>query len=325
MTKYCTKCGCENLDDANFCSEYGVPFEEYNHSPLDANVPLKIPKKYNEYNIQETSTCFNCRKDTFIQLKKSQLLSEKIVYFCTNCGLTLEKTAGSYRIADILDKNNHMWRSYKGKQFKMSDWEHIANGGLSDKDQTKQNNQIEDLKRQLVILEHKRDISIISQGLIKGEINLPSVESPAELRDNEEAYLSLGDIILSEPNVDKKASFDTSFKISKGVALKSSVKGATNAPQNKLKQIDSGTLVITNRRVIFVGSTKTVNIDLLKVLSINVFKEGVSIVRENKKKVEYFTGTDQSTINFTINGRERSLKMEGDVIRAIILGQMANL
>ena len=324
MTKYCTECGTENLDEANFCSKCGLPFDEYDHSPLDANAPLKIPKKYNEYNIKETSICFNCKQNTLIQLKKDSLLSDKIVYFCTNCGMTLEKSGKSFRLVDILDKNNPLMQ-YGKRQLKMDDWMSIANGGLSNKDQTKQNNEIEELREKLITMELKRGRENIIQSLSKGEINLVPIDCPADLRDNETAYLSLADISLSEPKISKKTSFEDSFKLSKGVALKSRAGTVSPASHDMLNEVDIGTFIITSQRVIFAGGKKTVKIDLRKILSINVFSDGVSIVRENKKHVEYFLGTDQYSYTFTLEDRQQNLNLEGNIIRAMILGQIANL
>ena len=325
MTKYCTECGAENLDEANFCFECGLPFDEYDHSPLDANAPLEIPKKYNEYNIKETSHCFNCRQNSFVRLKKESLLSSNMVYFCTNCGLTLEKSGNSFRIMDILDRNNHMWQLYKSRKFKIEEWKYIANGGLSQKDQMKQDEKIESLRDELSQLEHKRDIENISLALSNGEINLTAVDSPINLEDNEEAILSLKNIRLSEPIMSKNAKFENSFKLAKGVALKAGSGKATNAPHNKLNVIEIGTFVVTNRRLIFSGSIWNVSIDLIKILSINVFNDGISIVMENEKNVKYFTGTDEHSLTFNIDGKERTLDLEGNILRALILGQMSNV
>ena len=324
MTKYCTECGSENLDDANFCSKCGLPFDEYDRSPFDANAPMEIPKKYNDYQIKETSFCFNCRQNSLIHLKKDSLLSGKSIYFCTNCGLTLEKSGNSFKITDLLDRNNTLWK-YKGRPLKIEEWENIANGGLSNKDQINQDNRINELREQLIQIETERDIQTVMQAIIKNDINLTPVDCPADLRDNEMAYLSLPNIILSEPQISKNASFETSFKLSKGVALKSSASKTTRASYKNLNEIDSGTFILTDKRVIFLGRKKTVKFDLRKILSINIFEDGVSIVRENKKKVEYFTGTNQHTITYTINGRKLTLALEGNIIRSLILGQIANL
>ena len=324
MTKYCTECGALNLDESNFCAKCGHPFREYDHSPLDANAPLEIPKKYKLYNIKGTSYCFNCRQESFILLQKEAFLSDKVVYFCTNCGLTIDKSGNVFKLVDILDKNNPMWQSYRMRQFRIEQWKLIANGELSQKDQIKQEKDIEDLEKELIRLKQKRDIESIMPGLIKGEINLPPVDSPVDLIDNEEAYVFISNIKLCEPKINKGTSFETSFKIAKGVTVKSG-SNVTSADPKKLKELDAGTFIITNRRVIFLGDEKTANIDLIKILSINVFKDGISIQREDKNKVNYFIGTDQMNLTFTIGGRKRSLALEGNIVRAIILGQMAKL
>ena len=340
LVKFCTECGSENLDMANFCANCGRRFEEdmdLTNSNLQNDKTnqisnyqssLQIPLKYNGYGIMEELQCFNCNQHNLIYLNKKSLLSDKWVYFCTSCGLTLEKHGDKFKLVDISDKTSRIWALYNSKTLTKSEWERIANGGLSDEDQVERDKQLALEKQQKLELQRKKDLQFVVKGLSSGEISLKTVNSPVILKKNEEAYLSLPNIKLSEPRavrVSKSGGVGTSYRVAKGFTVHSGSGQSRSVSHDEIMGIDTGTFVITNKRLVFVGSKKSVNIDLKKILSINIFKDGISIQRENKQKIEYFTGTNKSEMDFTLEGRKQTLALEGYIIRAIILGQIAKL
>ncbi len=340
VTKFCIECGFENSDDANFCANCGMHLEEVTDSSssnLDNDNrnqvsnyqgSLKIPLKYKEYDIIEKSPCLNCNQHNFIHLNKKSFLSDKLVYFCTNCGLTLEKHGNYFKLVDISDKNSRIWNLYNSKTLTYAEWERIANGGLSDKDQAERDKQLALEKQQELEMQRKKDLQTVVNGLSKGEISLKATNSPVILKKNEEAYLTLPNIKLSEPRsvrVSRSGGVGTSYRVAKGFTVHSGTGQSRSVSHEEIMGVDVGKLIITNKRLVFVGSKKSVNIDLRKILSINIFKDGISIQRENKQKVEYFTGTNKATMDFTLEGRKQTLALEGYLIRAIILGQIAKL
>lgn len=355
MTKFCTGCGFENMDDANFCINCGKYFggdmdlrntnsnnnypnqnhknaaqlNNTNNKQLSNNQStIQVPQKYSDYSITEETECFNCHKNSFIHLNKKSFLSDKWAYFCTNCGLSLEKYGNEFKLTDIYDKNNHMWELYNSKTLTKEEWIRIASGGLSDKDQKERDNQLAIQKEKEKELERKQDLELVTQGLTKGEIDLKTTDSPVILKKNEEAYLSLPHITLSEARavrVSRSTGSGASFRVAKGLRVHSGGGQSRSVSHDEIMAIDSGIFVITNKRLIFLGSKKSVNIDLKKILSINIFKDGISVQRENKQKVEYFTKTNKHSMTFTLDKRKQTLDLEGYLIRAIILGQIAKL
>ena len=93
----------------------------------------------------------------------------------------------------------------------------------------------------------------------------------------------------------------------------------------KENDINQGSLILTNKRLIFIGSKRTTNIDLRKILAIEAYKDGIESQRENKQKTEYFTGTDKLSITFTINGRQTTIPILGVVLKAAIQGAIAQI
>jgi hypothetical protein len=56
------------------------------------------------------------------------------------------------------------------------------------------------------------------------------------------------------------------------------------------QQLDSGWLVATNKRLIFIGHQKQIDQPFGKVTAITLFTDGLGLVRTNKLRTEYFTG-----------------------------------
>ena len=52
--------------------------------------------------------------------------------------------------------------------------------------------------------------------------------------------------------------------------------------------IDSGSLILTNKRLIFSGEVRSSNIDLRRIINTNVYKNGFKVSIENRKKPMFF-------------------------------------
>lgn len=355
MTKFCTECGHENLDVARFCANCGKPFDEDSCSNdknlyysmfdqiIDSNSQSnendfdqmsdnhysnQLPPLYKDHEIIEKSVCFNCYQDTFLHLYKESFFSERWVYYCTHCGLTLEKRGIEFQLLDIYDKNSRIWNLYEMKTFSKSDWERIGRGGLPNKSQDIKNVMSDSINPRGLESQYKKDLENFVQQVSQGEIQLNPTYSPVILKKNEEAYFSIPNVNLDEA-VDGLASQRTgegpSFMVAKGLYTASSIRQSKRNSNINVKTLDNGTLVITNKRLVFLGSKKSVNINLNKIISIEAFENGISIQRENKQKIEYFVGTNKTSIQITIGGRKQTKHLEGYIIKAIILGQISKL
>ena len=72
-------------------------------------------------------------------------------------------------------------------------------------------------------------------------------------------------------------------KIMKGVYYRWGSSNVQRITQDVLKLIDTGTVYITNKRIIFTGQRKNSNIPLKKVLSITPYSDGVGIDKDTGK------------------------------------------
>lgn len=72
----------------------------------------------------------------------------------------------------------------------------------------------------------------------------------------------------------------------------------------------------------FLGSNRTTNIDINKIVSIEDYLDGIKIQRSNKQKPEYFIGVDNNSITINIEGRQHNVLFNGEMIREIIIGRL---
>ncbi len=56
----------------------------------------------------------------------------------------------------------------------------------------------------------------------------------------------------------------------------------------QLLKVDSGTLIVTNQRLAFVGSLKSVTVPLAKVIHIEVYTDGLAVFHEGRENPDYF-------------------------------------
>jgi hypothetical protein len=56
----------------------------------------------------------------------------------------------------------------------------------------------------------------------------------------------------------------------------------------QLVKVDSGTLIVTNQRLAFVGSLKSVTVPLAKVIHVEVYTDGLAVFHEGREDPDYF-------------------------------------
>ncbi len=70
------------------------------------------------------------------------------------------------------------------------------------------------------------------------------------------------------------------LKITRGIYWRAGSLGVQRITEDVLKHIDEGTLFLTNRRLIFVGSRQNKNIRLNRILDFEIFSNGVQIQKD---------------------------------------------
>jgi hypothetical protein len=118
------------------------------------------------------------------------------------------------------------------------------------------------------------------------EGGLPPISSHLFLKSGEQAFYSSSCNLWETRSVRNYQSGGAGFRIAKGIYVGGS-KGKSVSNQ-ELTRIDEGTLVVTNKRVVFDGATTDRTIILNKIMSLNKDSSAVELSIEGRQKSLYF-------------------------------------
>jgi hypothetical protein len=225
---------------------------------------------------------------------------KKEYIICNLCEAKFIKEDEGFKILSVQNKYLNFFEKYNDKTLFIEELTRISKGGLSN----------EELK------EH--DLNIFIRKINEGKIPyLYKGEVPINLKEDERIIILFNNISLSEPTKIRKGThFGTSIRISKGLWIRP---GRFKSHSNeKIKEIDSGKLIITNQRIIFLGENRNKNISLKNIISLEPCDEGIIINRSNYSKTEYFKGINNSGIKIKVEDRTYSEKFSGFILKAIL-------
>ena len=118
-------------------------------------------------------------------------------------------------------------------------------------------------------------------------VELPAMQPDITLQRAEKCYIIIPNVNWYElRSVRQRVSYSgysTSFRVAKGFYLRSGSYKPRSYSVDEMTLIDSGTLYLTNKRIIFTRTKKNSNIRLEKVLSITPYTDGVEIDKETGK------------------------------------------
>tara|TARA_B110000467_G_C18213653_1_gene418947 strand:+ start:165 stop:824 length:660 start_codon:yes stop_codon:yes gene_type:complete len=93
-----------------------------------------------------------------------------------------------------------------------------------------------------------------------------------------------------------------SVRIMKGVSYRFGSFEAT--AEKRVVQIDNGNLILTNKRLVFSGDTKSNDYPLSKIVTIDALEDGVVINKSGKQKMEYYIGTNNVSIKIVSDEKD---------------------
>lgn len=335
---FCPNCGAENPADARFCNQCGTHFTESMNDPTedpdqDSGLESDNPNSTNEDGETEDSAvhCLICKTGSMHPTIHSGTFGfgTRKMLICNNCGAGFEIKGQKYKFSEISDTTQPLWLRYGHQTLTEAEWIRISEGGVSDEEQKKINREAEALKKQEIAKQKEKDANDFLRGLENGSIPINySGQSPVILKKDELISIIMENINLQEPRAVRQTNAaygGPTIRVAKGVSFRMGGTSARSESHEEIRVIDNGKLVLTNKRLIFIGTKRTVNIDLRKIMAIVPYKDGIESQRENKQKPEYFTGTDKHTINYTINGRSGTVPIYGNVLKAAIQGLISKL
>ena len=320
-TMTCPACGTLNPPNAKFCLECGVNLEEMDDAEK-GDIHVESPREAEYLPPRDSASwrelCPACNQRPLTPKTYKGILSHKTLLECDYCGAVFEPKGKQFKFKAIYDISSDFWKRYGRKTLTEEEWNRIAHGGISNEEQC--------------LLEEKTsqdDLINFVNALNQGTLNLtPVSDPPVILKKNEEACVVFSGITLMEPRAVRQTRggyAGPTIRVAKGVSFRMGSVAARSESHEELRNIDQGTFVLTNKRMIFIGSKRTTNIDLGKIISITAYKDGIASQRENKQKTEYFTRIDHNTLTFTINGRSHTVPFTGLIMKAAIEGKIRQI
>ena len=105
-------------------------------------------------------------------------------------------------------------------------------------------------------------------------------------------YTCQAKVIGSHAEIEHVGGFSgASIRVARGLYIRSGG-GSSHAVKHEVTGVDdSGTLVVTDRRLVFLGNAKTLVIPLTKIINVVQFTDGLRVDIENKKPVLFETGS----------------------------------
>lgn len=87
-----------------------------------------------------------------------------------------------------------------------------------------------------------------------------------------------------------------------------------------IKVVDTGQIIITNKRFIYSGSKRNIDVNISQITGITPYSDGFKLQRKSKQKPEYFINVDGYAFNYTFRGETYFCQMNGSLIKSMIEG-----
>jgi tetratricopeptide (TPR) repeat protein len=222
---------------------------------------------------------------------------------CQNCGAFFAKKGEQYQFSDIVDKNNSVWQEYQNELLSVKEIEDIADGGMSN-------------SKKLALQEKKKedDIKNWLDGLIAVGFN---IDTPIILKKDERIVFPPFPVSLLEPrSIRTGGSGGMSLKVAPGLY----VRGGNFKSQSheEITNIDNGSLILTNKRLVFVGPQHPKDINLDKIISIEPYNDGIGIGISGKNKSIYFGGLDNFQMERETDDGKQGFVLSGKIMKYLI-------
>jgi len=279
-----------------------------------------------KFDTMTSLSCPACNHD-FARYKSSGFGS-KYYLICSRCALTIEEHKNNlYSLYECIENYSPLWK-YETNLLTIEDMKRIITTEESEenrlfREKKVKENELKVQEHQMKIQQEKDDLALFNERLESGNPILPAPsDTTIVLKKNEVPIYKMNNITLSEPRAVRTSRGNYggySYRITKGVTIHSGRTSSRSESHDEIKEIDKGELLITNQRVVFLGSNRTTNIDMKKIISITSGPSMIQIQRSNKQKPEYFSNIN-STINFQVEGRHYTITIDGELIRRLIIG-----
>jgi hypothetical protein len=110
----------------------------------------------------------------------------------------------------------------------------------------------------------------------------------------------------------------TSIRVAKGLSFGVGQSRGVSESHDEMRSVDVGTLLLTNERLVFIGSQRTSSIALEKVIDIEALSDGPVVHREGKGKIEAYQLSDAMQMNYQYDGQTLAAPVDGRLVKPVI-------
>jgi hypothetical protein len=132
----------------------------------------------------------------------------------------------------------------------------------------------------------------------------PAIQSPLILKRGEQASLAVAATLARQQTRRQfvGGSQGFSFPIGHtGIRYRVGSFRGHAVEQQSLGRIDTGTFIVTNQRVAFIGSTKSTSTPVAKLLHIECYSDALGVFLEGREKADYYYVSQPKYVLFFIN------------------------
>ena len=228
---------------------------------------------------------------------KTGMVSHK--YLADGC--EFKKVKNSYK---LVSTHNHKYEPFVGKTLSESMWDLISRSSITSGQQF---NEFYGL-----LLDHFKS----GHTIFNGNANIM-------LKKGEEiVFQSPNNIILKEP---KSIRVTNSAHMGSGRrhgnrSVGYGVSKSVGESKEVVKQADVGQIIITNKRFVFSGNVRNIDVNISQIVGITPYTDGFKLQRKSKKKPEYFLNVDGYAFSYNFNNETYFFIMNGQIIKSLIEG-----
>jgi hypothetical protein len=122
--------------------------------------------------------------------------------------------------------------------------------------------------------------------------DIPEIRVPVLLQRGEKCYAQFASRLHEKRSMTKRIHYSGpsgSIRIVKGLRWRYGSVTVHRVTSEELRHIDSGTLYITNKRLLFNGASKNLNVPFKKIIHFTLYRDGLQIEKEAGRD-QYFLG-----------------------------------
>ena len=247
--------------------------------------------------MKETKTilplCPVCKKGVVREYEVKSFLGllgarERIQCDNKKCGATFERKSED---ALRLIPSARFVNKYEGETLRIEEWNRIAKGGLSDRELYLK--KIEEGELPVASDEEVRNLGIV---LKKGEL----VHAYGQVEYWEERLVSRHHGIYGGPSI----------RVARGVYIRTGTYSGVGRSYPELRHIDTGTLIITNKRVLFTGNFRSFTIPLRKITALKVRNKMDLIISTEGREKAYHIMCNAPFTKILISGAIKNLESD---------------